>query len=229
MAKKVIWIPDEDIPMGNATLKAGHRYTVYAAPSGDKWTRIAYRGVNLIVDKSQIIQIDKKPSKPRSITPTDYKNFSDLCFEVGIRYRDGWRSVISGKQFEEGDWARLHAGHGLSRKYWATRHNGMNCYAITAAENELMSLNDPDTIDRFWRAVARIHGGRAADELRKYKPAPVKLDLAYLREECERCYQFLYLQTRGNPRRPSEIVKWRAEKLPARTRVGILAVLDTME
>lgn len=230
MSKKVIWTPSEDIFVyGKRIAMANHRYNATLIKTHDLMAAISYRGVLVRVPKSTVLTQPRKPSAPHKITPADLKKFGDICFEVGIRYRDRWRSVISGKKFAEGDWDGLQAGHGLSRGHWDTRHNGMNCHAITKFENLMMTFPNSEITKKYWEYVARTFGKTACEELRNHKAKTIHLDLAYLREDCERCYNFLRLQTQGYKRTPDEIIRWRCESLPERERKGVLSVLETME
>lgn len=230
MSKKVIWTPDEDVFVyGKRIASAHHRYNAILIKVHNPMAAISYRGVLVKVPKSTIVVPSRRPSVPHKITPTDLKKFGDICFEVGVRYRDRWRSVISGKRFAEGDWDGLQAGHGLSRGHWDTRHHGMNCHAITKFENLMMTFPNSEITKKYWEYVSRTFGKKACEELRNHKSEPVRLDIEYLRKDCERCYNFLRLQTQSSKRTPDDIIRWRCESLPERERKGVLAVLETME
>lgn len=216
--KKIKFLCAED----KYALKKGHWYTGFLAGN----YLASCRGV--LVKFSQIQQLQKE-KKEKSLTSTNYKDFSDLCFEVGIRYRDKWTSVISGKRFPEGSWNDLQAGHGQSRGHWDTRHNPYNCHAITSGENFHMSLGTTSTIIKYWRYVERQYGQKIHDELVDYEHKPVKLTIAFLKEECKKCYAFLCEQVAGNKLTPDEIIHWRCQKLPKAKAEGILKILETME
>lgn len=217
-------------------LKAGRKYTgTYAG--GD---RVRYQRFILIPE--EIIPIQKPVVvKEKAPTTSDYKNFSDLCFECGVRYRDGWTSVISGKKFKEGDWNGLQAGHGVSRQYWGTRHNPLNCHAITSGENYAMSLGNAQTIIKYWNYVAQAYGQEAVDTLINCEHTPVKLSVSVLQQECKLTYDFLtvcILQWLVSQNKITEVgqipntdyyIKWRCEKLPKKKADGIMKVLKIIK
>lgn len=210
-------------------LKAGRKYTgIYAG--GD---RVRYQ--RFVVVPEEIIPIQKPAvKKEKAPTASDYKKFADVAFEVGVRFRDGWRSVISGQKFEEGDWNGLQAGHGISRQHWATRHNPLNCHAITSGQNFHMSLGTTKIIAQYWAYVAKKYGQDVVDDLlNNEKPSP-KLTIAYLKEDCKKQYEFLAncIEQYLNVNRlyesyiiPSGYIKWRCEKLPKKQAEGVLKVL----
>ena len=217
-------------------LKAGRKYTgIYAG--GD---RVRYQ--RFIVVPEEIIPIKKVAvKKEKAPTTSDYKNFSDLCFEVAIRYRDNWTSIVSGKKFEEGDWNGLQAGHGVSRQYWGTRHNPLNCHAITSGENYAMSLGNAQTIMRYWNYVAKIYGQEVVDTLINIEHKPIKLSVAVLQQECKLTYDFLtvsllqWLVSKNKITKVGEMpdtdyyIKWRCEKLPKKKADGIMKVLKIVK
>ena len=214
-------------------LKAGRKYTgIYAG--GD---RVRYQRFTVIPE--EIIPIQKPAvKKEKAPTASDYKNFSDLCFEVAIRYRDNWQSVISGKKFEEGDWNGLQAGHGVSRQHWANRHNPCNCHAITSGENFHMSLGTTSTIAKYWKYVSKKYGQDVVDRLLDNQPESPQLTIAYLKEDCKKQYYFLYSMVTGYLiRKKAKLVeveadyyiKWRCEKYPKTKADGVLKVLDLIE
>lgn len=225
----------KDIQFGNLKLKGNHRYTGYAWDK--EGTLVCYRNVLL---KAKTLEPIQKPAvkKEKAPTASDYKNFSDLCFEVAIRYRDNWTSVISGKKFEEGDWNGLQAGHGVSRQHWATRHDALNCHAITSGENFHMSLGTTSTIAKYWRYVSKKYGQDVVDRLLDNKPESPKLTIAYLKEDCKKQYEFLglcivmYAKTVHHfiaNVSPSGYVKWRCENLPKKQADGVLKVLKLIQ
>lgn len=236
IGEKCIFTVDMAINYGNIKLKTGHRYTGYW---GGKKT-IVYKGFRLTANTIEPI---KKPvvKKEKAPTTSNYKDFSDLCFEVGVRYRDGWISVISGKKFQEGDWNGLQAGHGVSRQYWGTRHNPLNCHAITSGENYAMSLGNTQTIMRYWNYVAKIYGQEVVDTLINIEHKPIKLSVAVLQQECKLTYDFLtvsllqWLISKNKITKVGEMpdtdyyIKWRCEKLPKKKADGIMKVLKIVK
>lgn len=219
--------------MFGGKLKAGHKYVGKCA--GDML--VSYR--NCIINVKSIKKIEKTTvKKEKAPTASDYKNFGDLCFEVGVRYRDNWRSVISGKQFEEGDWNGLQAGHGCSRQYWDTRHVPVNCHAITSGENYQMSLGNSATILRYWDYVSKEYGPDIMNSLVTMKHDTTKLSIGYLKEDCKKQYLFLqywvskYLTKKTKlfvTADPEYYVKWRCENLPKAKTDGILKVLNIIK
>ena len=218
------------------TLKAGRKYTgIYAG--GD---RVRYQRFTVIPE--EIIPIKKPVIKEKAPTASDYKNFADLCFEVGVRYRDNWTSVISGKKFEEGDWNGLQAGHGCSRQYWDTRHVPVNCHAITSGENYQMSLGNATTIMKYWTYVANKYGQHVVDSLVNMKHENTKLSISYLKGDCKYQYDWLFFCVvqyfKKNNLFNSDtdylphidyIIKWRCAKLPNAKANGIMKVLKIVK
>lgn len=209
-------------------LKAGRKYTgVYAG--GD---RVRYQ--RFIVVPEEIIPIKKTVKKEKAPTASDYKNCGDMLFETGIRYRDKWHSIISGERFAEGDWNGLQAGHGVSRQHWATRHNPLNCHAITSGQNFHMSLGTTKTIATYWAYVGRKYGQDVVDELLNNNESP-KLTIAYLKEDCKKQYDFLeqcllkWNNYMGANRTADEVIKWRCKKFPKAKTDGIMKVLKIVK
>lgn len=226
--EKCIFTVAED--MFDGRLKKGRRYT------GKYWlpTLVYYR--NWHVPVATVEPIKKTTvKKEKAPTASDYKNFSDLCFEVAIRYRDNWQSVISGKKFEEGDWNGLQAGHGVSRQHWATRHNPLNCHAITSGENFHMSIGMTTIIAKYWAYITAKYGQVIVEALVNGNHQPQKLSISYLKEDCRKQYEFLkktldtYLTLKTKKfvsADPVYYIKWRCEKYPKAKANGVLKVLD---
>ena len=227
VGQKCIFVLKQDELGGK--LKKNRQYKgIYAG--GD---RVSYRGFVLVPEEIMPIQ---KPAvkKEKAPTASDYKNFSDLCFEVAIRYRDNWTSVISGQKFKEGDWNGLQAGHGVSRQHWATRHNPLNCHAITSGENFHMSIGTTTIIAKYWAYVANKYGQDVVDDLINGDYHAPKLSISYLKEDCVKQYYFLYAMVTGYLIRkkiklvevdPDYYIKWRCEKYPKKKADGVLKVL----
>lgn len=214
-------------------LKAGRKYTgVYAGGDRVRYQRFTVIPEEIIPIKKPVVKKEKAP------TASDYKNFADLCFEVGVRYRDNWTSVISGQKFEEGDWNGLQAGHGVSRQHWATRHNPYNCHAITSGENFHMSLGTTTIIAKYWAYVTAKYGQIFVEALVNEKHPTPKLSISYLKEDCIKQYYFLYSMVTGYLIRkktklvevdPDYYIKWRCEKFPKAKTDGIMKVLKIVK
>lgn len=230
VGEKCVFTVDKD--MFGGKIKAGHKYVGKCA--GD--LVVLYH--NCRINVKSIKKAEKMPViKEKAPTTSDYKNFSDLCFEVAIRYRDNWTSVISGKKFEEGDWNGLQAGHGVSRQHWATRHNPLNCHAITSGENFHMSIGTATTFAKYWAYVTQKYGEKVVDELVNNNESP-KLTIAYLKEDCIRQYEFLkntldtYLTLKTKTfvsADPDYYINWRCEKFPKAKTDGIMKVLKIVK
>lgn len=231
VGEKCIFTVDKD--MFGGKIKAGHKYVGKCA--GD----LVVLYCNYRINVKSIKKAEKTPViKEKAPTASDYKNFGDLCFEVAIRYRDNWTSVISGKKFEEGDWNGLQAGHGVSRQHWATRHNPLNCHAITSGENFHMSIGTTTIIAKYWAYVSRMYGQDVVDGLiNETRPTP-KLSISYLKEDCIRQYDFLkntlntYLTLKTKTfvaADPDYYIKWRCEKFPKAKTDGIMKVLKIVK
>ena len=227
IGERCVFTVDKD--MFGGKINAGHKYVGKCA--GDFVD--LYR--NYRINVKSIKKAEKTPViKEKAPTASDYKNFGDLCFEVAIRYRDNWTSVISGKKFEEGDWNGLQAGHGVSRQHWATRHNPLNCHAITSGENFHMSIGTTTIIAKYWAYVTQKYGEKVVDELVNNNESP-KLSISYLKEDCFKCRNFLYFTLleyaiKNNKRiDPEEVIKWRCEKFPKAKTDGIMKVLKIVK
>lgn len=227
--EKCVFTVSED--MFNGKLKKGHRYV------GKYWlpTLVYYRNWHVPVATVEPI---KKPTVKKEKVPTasDYKKFADVAFEVGVRFRDGWRSVISGQKFEEGDWNGLQAGHGVSRQHWATRHDPMNCHAITSGENFHMSIGTATIIAKYWAYVIAKYGQDVVDRLLDKEPESPKLTIPYLKEDCRKQYNFLAyyllecrLTNNTIPKTVESVIKWRCENLPKKQADGVLKVLKLIQ
>ena len=223
--EKCVFTVSED--MFNGKLKKGHRYI------GKYWlpTLVYYRNWHVPVATVEPI---KKPTvkKEKAPTASDYKAFGDTAFELAIRYRDNWQSVISGKKFEEGDWNGLQAGHGVSRQHWATRHDALNCHAITSGENFHMSIGTTTIIAKYWAYVTAKYGQNSVQKLINDNHETPKLSISYLKEDCKDCFCFLfqalalYSAKNGTKlRAASDVIKWRCEKYPKKKADGVLKVL----
>lgn len=230
IGEKCIFTVDKD--MFGGKIKVGHKYVGKCV--GD--LVVLYR--NYRIDVKSIKKAGKTPAiKEKAPTASDYKNFGDLCFEVAIRYRDNWTSIISGKKFEEGDWNGLQAGHGVSRQHWATRHSPLNCHAITSGENFHMSIGTATIFAKYWAYVTQKYGENVVDELVNNNESP-KLTIAYLKEDCIRQYEFLkntldtYLTLKTKTfvsADPDYYIKWRCEKFPKAKTDGIMKVLKIIK
>lgn len=219
--------------MFGGKIKAAHKYVGKCA--GDML--VSYR--NCIINVKSIKKAEKTPViKEKAPTASDYKNFSDLCFECAVRYRDNWTSVISGQKFEEGDWNGLQAGHGVSRQHWATRHNPLNCHAITSGQNFHMSIGTTTTIAKYWAYVAKIYGQDVVDDLINGNHPTPKLSISYLKEDCIRQYEFLkntlntYLTLKTETfvsADPDYYIKLRCEKFTKKKTDGIMKVLKIVK
>lgn len=231
VGEKCVFTVDKD--MFGGKIKAGHKYVGKCA--GD--LVVLYR--NYYINVKSIKKVEKTPViKEKAPTASDYKNFGDLCFECGVRYRDNWTSVISGNKFEEGDWNGLQAGHGVSRQHWATRHNPLNCHAITSGENFHMSIGTTTIIAKYWAYVSRMYGQDVVDGLINETCPTPKLSISYLKEDCIRQYEFLkntlntYLTLKTKTfvsADPDYYIKWRCEKFSKAKTDGIMKVLKIIK
>ena len=211
-------------------LKAGRKYTgIYAG--GD---RVRYQ--RFVVVPEEIIPIKKTPVvKVKAPTAADYKNLGDVLFETAIRYRDNFTSVISGEKFPEFTWNELQAGHGVSRQHWATRHNPLNCHAITSGQNFHMSLGTAKTIAQYWAYVSKKYGQDVVDRLLNEKHESPKLSIGYLKEDCEKQYDFLteclemWNKTAKIKRSTYEVLCIRCEKFPKAKKEGIFKALTEIK
>lgn len=228
VGEKCIFTVDKD--MFGGKIKAGHKYVGKCA--GD--LVVLYR--NYYINVKSIKKAEKTPViKEKAPTASDYKNCSDMLFEMGVRYRDNWTSIISGKKFEEYDWNGLQAGHGCSRQYWDTRHAPVNCHAITSGENYAMSIGNSQIIMKYWEYVAKTCGEFYAKTLINMKHEPMKLNIGYLKEDCAFCYEFFkswladWCIKHKEKRNPDEVIQKRCEKFPKAKTDGIMKVLKIIK
>jgi len=104
--------------------------------------------------------------RPGALTSLDYKKFCDTCFEMWIRWRDGWQSVVSGRAYPW-DYTKIHAGHYFGRGSLNTRYDPRNCHAITSQENYWQHLGKQDEIIKYHDFMLRTYGQETLDELRE--------------------------------------------------------------
>lgn len=216
--------------MFGGKIKAEHKYVGKCA--GD--LLVSYR--NCIIQVKSIKKVEKSPiKKEKAPTASDYKNLGDVLFETAIRYRDNFTSVISGEKFPEFTWNELQAGHGVSRQHWATRHNPLNCHAITSGQNFHMSLGTAKTIAQYWAYVAKKYGQDVVDSLLNEKHESPKLSIGYLKEDCEKQYNFLteclekWNKTSKIKRSAFEVLCIRCEKFPKAKKEGIFKALTEIK
>ena len=229
IGERCVFTVDKD--MFGGKIKAGHKYVGKCA--GD--LVVLYR--NYRINVKSIKKAEKTPvvKKEKAPTASDYKNCSDMLFEMGVRYRDNWTSIISGKKFEEYDWNGLQAGHGCSRQYWDTRHTPVNCHAITSGENYAMSIGNSQIIMKYWEYVAKTCGEFYAKTLINMKHEPMKLNIGYLKEDCVFCYDFFkswladWCTKHKEKRNPDEVIQKRCEKFPKAKTDGIMKVLKIVK
>ena len=228
IGERCVFTVDKD--MFGGKIKAGHKYVGKCA--GD--LVVLYR--NYRINVKSIKKAEKTPViKEKAPTASDYKNCSDMLFEMGVRYRDNWTSIISGKKFEEYDWNGLQAGHGCSRQYWDTRHAPVNCHAITSGENYAMSIGNSQIIMKYWEYVAKTCGDFYAKTLINMKHEPMKLNIGYLKEDCVFCYDFFkswladWCTKHKEKRNPDEVIQKRCEKFPKAKTDGIMKVLKIVK
>lgn len=231
IGEKCTFTVDKD--MFGGKIKAGHKYMGKCA--GDML--VSYR--NCLIQVKSIKKVEKSPvKKEKAPTASDYKNFGDVAFEMAIRFRDNWTSVISGQKFEEGDWNGLQAGHGVSRQHWATRHNPLNCHAITSGQNFHMSIGTTTIIAKYWAYVAKKYGQDVVDNLINGDHTTPKLSISYLKEDCINQYEFLqnvlsrYLTYKTKTfvsADPDYYIKWRCEKFSKAKTDGIMKVLKIIK
>lgn len=222
IGEKCIFTVDKD--MFGGKIKAGHKYVGKCA--GDMLA--SYR--NCIIQVKSIKKVEKSPvKKEKAPTASDYKAFGDTAFETAIRYRDKFTSVISGQKFPEGTWNELQAGHGITRQHWATRHNPVNCHAITSGQNFHMSIGTTSVIAKYWSYVTKKYGQHTVDNLINGDHPTPKLSISYLKEDCLWCYDFLKSCTKGNAKTPAEIIRWRIESYPKTKAKSVLKILEKIE
>lgn len=228
IGEKCIFTIDKD--MFGGKLKANHKYIGKCA--GDMI--VSYR--NCIINVKSIKKVEKTVvKKEKAPTASDYKNLGDVLFETSVRYRDNFTSVISGEKFPEFTWNELQAGHGVSRKQWATRHNPLNCHAITSGQNFHMSLGTTTTIAKYWAYVAKKYGQDVVDDLINGTHPSPKLSISYLKEDCKNQYAFLikclekWNQNTKNKRLADEVLKIRCEKFPKTKTQGILKAFSIIK
>lgn len=178
----------------NPKMKLGHKYkgTVVKQTPQHIWVKSMYGFYKIPKADVEVLQ---RPAQKQFKAPTasDYKLFADTCFELGVRWRDGWKSIISGKQFKERDYQNLHAGHYISRACWATRHLPVNCHAITQGENYAMSRGCVKTISAYTDWLKKHCGDWQVEKLNELSTTKTKQDIIFLHQDCAFCFTFLKL------------------------------------
>lgn len=218
IGQKITFEPVRDF----GTLKAGRRYTGYFV--GKCFARYQ----NYTVRAQNIEPVALSPvSKPKDITSAEYKAFADLCFEVAVRYRDGWKSIISGKKFLEYHWDGIHAGHFIGRDNWPTRHLPMNCHAITKDENRAMAHGDARVWEKYRDYLIKTYGKKTFEEMMALKNTTIRLTTPLLQDDCKFCFNFLIEQVKTQKRAIS-IMNKRFEKIPKKTKIKMLEIMNTL-
>lgn len=188
-------------------LKPAHKYVGYFV--GNDYVRYG----QYVVKGINIQPFIKEPNKIKDFTSSEYKTFADQCFEVGIRYRDKWTSIISGKKFLEYHWDGIHAGHFIGRNNWPTRHLPMNCHAITRDENRAMAQGDARVWEKYRNFLIKTYGQHMFDEMMALKSTYIRLTPNLLQEDCKFCFNFLVEQVKDTKRAVS-IMEKRFSKFP---------------
>lgn len=201
------------------TLKPNHKYTGYFIGQG----YVKYG--TYTVKALKITPILTQPKKVRSFTSAEYKLFSDQCFEVAVRYRDKWTSVISGKKFLEYDWNGLNGGHYIGRGNWPTRHLPMNCHAITKNENRAMAQGDASVWEAYRTFLIKTYGQQMYDEMMALQKTYVRLTMPLLKADSIFCFDFLVQQV-GSVARAKSIMTKRFAKFPKEKQYRQLLLLD---
>lgn len=192
----------------NDFLTPGRLYTGRLVKQyGDRVVVRLLRGT-VFITKGDIIPGKPVFKKPTAPTPAEYKLFSDTVFEMAVRWRDGWTSVISGKRFQKRDYAGLHGGHYKERGFWGSRHYPQNCFAITQGENHAMSRGCVSTIGKYRDFLVKKFGSAVLDEIEQKSKESPKLTVPYLKEDCEFCYDYLNNFCDANAELKLRVDKW---------------------
>lgn len=173
-------------------MKQGHKYsgTVVRVLGHKAAIKTIYGSVVVYKADIEVKPVVEPPTIKAPPAP-DYKFFADTCFETAVRWRDGWKSVISGKQFQPRDYSGLHGGHYHSRAKWGTRHFPMNCHAITQGENFAMSRGCVKTISAYTDVLHKKYSDWALNKMLELAETPQKLTIPYLQNDCMFCFEYL--------------------------------------
>lgn len=87
-----------------------------------------------------------------------YRQLCDYLFETYIRYRDGWKCVLCGKQHRIGDYEHYHACHFISRRILSTRYDPINCHGQSSWLNYQERLGNVKVIDEYLTYVREKYG-----------------------------------------------------------------------
>jgi hypothetical protein len=119
--------------------------------------------------KQKKITTRKKKIEKEGVTvlPKDYKLFCDTVFMCYIRYRDGWKCGLTGKQFEIGDYSKYQACHFVPKSRLAGRYMEENCHGQSAWCNYQESLGNPYWVKRFTDFMNKKYGRKKVNEIFK--------------------------------------------------------------
>lgn len=162
---------------------------------GDRLIVRMVGGFQICISKDDIVEnVSEHPTIEKTKAPTnsDYKLFSDTCFEMAVRWRDNWTSIISGKVFKKRDYEGLHGGHFIERGKWATRHLPENVHAITSGENFAMSRGCVKTITAYDGFMKKTYGEKFVEELKEMaqKKFP-RVTVSFLKDDAVHSYNYL--------------------------------------
>lgn len=99
------------------------------------------------------------------LSPKDYKLFCDTVFMCYIRYRDGWKCGLTGKQFDVGDYSKYQACHFVPKSRLAGRYLEENCHGQSAWCNYQESLGNPYWVNRYTEFMNKKYGRKRVNEI----------------------------------------------------------------
>lgn len=167
-----------------------------------------FRG-SVVITEDQIICEKAAPAKPVAPTAAEYKLFASTVFEMAVRWRDNWTSIVSGKKLPKRDYDACHGGHYKSRGFWGTRLFPKNCHAITKDENNKMHLGDVSVIEKYRAYMVYTYGPDILNEIEDMAAQPQKLSVSFLQDSCREAYAYLNSFCDADKELKWRIDKWR--------------------
>lgn len=160
--------------------------------------------LNNLIDKQKALKNKKIATRTKRIqkenikpTPKDYKLFCDTVFMCYIRYRDGWKCGLTGKQFDVGDYPKYQACHFVPKSRLAGRYLPENCHGQSAWCNYQESLGNPYWVKRFTDFMIEKYGEEKVNEIFKLNFTHTKWGIKDWREQSKNTYSLALSMDNG--------------------------------
>lgn len=123
------------------------------------------------------------------LTYKDYRELCDILFETWIRFRDGWKCVLCGKQYEIGDWCHYVGAHFISRRILATRYLPYNCHGQSNWLNHQQRLGNPEIQAKYLDFMRETYGQDTVNELFRLSKVHTVWNLDQWRAKTKELYE----------------------------------------